>query len=72
VKLWIVVDHERWGYCYSVVLAATAEDAARLSGASWPLRTGVCVEELLTDGPARVLWSVDESPDSGPGERGGR
>lgn len=51
-----------WGYSHSVVRAADADEALRLSGAQGMRHVEVI--PLSDDGPPVVLWQVDESPDS--------
>jgi len=64
MKLFLVIDHDRWGWSHNVVRAATETDAAKLVGvASWP-SDRVEITELSNEGPEALLWSHDESPDT--------
>lgn len=57
-----VVVGRGWGYSHSVVRAADADEALRLSGASG--MGSVEVVPLPEDGPPGVLWQDDENPDT--------
>lgn len=65
MKLWIVVDRDRWGFSHNAVRAATAEDAAKLAGCRRYPDPYVEVVELVADGEPATLWCHDESPDTG-------
>lgn len=61
MKLWIVVDYDRWGHSTNVVRALTKSDAINfVCPNSRPERVDVTE---LRDGDG-ILWSDDVSPDT--------
>lgn len=63
MKLYMVTDSDRWGWSTSLVRAESPEQAQRLA---CPHSKRFEVEEIDDDGTAKLLWSHDESPDTGP------
>ena len=64
MKLWVVIDNNRWGYSHNVVRAPDEEAALKLAGAR-PHPTRVEAFELVPEGEPAVLWCHDESPSTG-------
>lgn len=68
MKLWLIEDRARWGYSRNIVRAATARDAFYLvlPHSDYDVKSSkTTIEELPVDGPAKILWCEDESPDTG-------
>lgn len=74
MKLWIVIDNDRWGRSLNLVRAETREQAIDLISPKLhgrphrPNPDRVHVEEISEGADPCVLWCEDESPDT-PNER---
>jgi hypothetical protein len=69
MRLWLVVDRDRWGHSTNLVEAETREEARRVvmgdrSGISWVGVDRVDVEEIPLKGEPGIRWCEDESPDT--------
>lgn len=71
MRLWLVVDRDRWGHSTNLVEAETREEARRFvvgdrAGVSSRGFDRVHVEEIVLTGEPGIRWCEDESPDTGP------
>lgn len=65
MNLYIVTDHDRWGYSINLVRAESPEQAKQLV---CPKSRDSMVEiaPVLGGNEPGILWCHDESPDTGP------
>lgn len=67
--LWLVEDRDRWGYSFNIVRANTKAEALRVACRREDVdNPRIEITELPSEGPAVVLWTQDESPDTGDGD----